>query len=144
VLEPWKDGLRSIARTGAPGLDQVPRLLSSQRWMLEAAGIQSGGVDGTMRAVGLASVYGSVFRTWLDDDDPGLARTMAALDRRLRRGERAMRRFDDVAGGAKRVASAIFGMAETARSRMSEAREASRRSGSGSGESDGVHPPAGE
>jgi hypothetical protein len=28
----------------------------------------------------------SVVRTWLDDDDPGLARTMAALDRGLARG----------------------------------------------------------
>ena len=44
---------------------------------------------------GLASVYASVFRTWLDDDDPGLARTMAALDRRLRRGERTYARIED-------------------------------------------------
>ena len=33
-------------------------------------------------------------RVWLDDDDPGLARTMAALDKRLRRAERAVIRLD--------------------------------------------------
>ncbi|KAB2864417.1 MAG: TetR/AcrR family transcriptional regulator, partial [Bauldia sp.] len=35
-------------------------------------------------------VYAEAMRTWLDDDAPDLARTMAALDRALRRGERAM------------------------------------------------------
>jgi hypothetical protein len=48
-----------------------------------------------VKVAGLASVYASVFRTWLDDDDPGLARTMAALDRRLRRGERTFARIED-------------------------------------------------
>ena len=41
-----------------------------------------------MRVAGLGMIYASVFGIWLEDDDPGLARTMAALDRRLRRGER--------------------------------------------------------
>ncbi|HEX2257777.1 MAG TPA: TetR/AcrR family transcriptional regulator, partial [Afifellaceae bacterium] len=40
------------------------------------------------RAQGLALVWARVMRVWLDDDDPGLARTMAALDRRLREAER--------------------------------------------------------
>ncbi len=54
--------------------------------------------------MGLASIYTSVFQTWLDDDDPGLARTMAALDRKLRRGESTMQTFEDVMGGLDRVA----------------------------------------
>ena len=33
--------------------------------------------------------------TWLDDDDPALARTMARLDRELRRGERVVEGADD-------------------------------------------------
>ena len=55
-------------------------------------------------------------RTWLKDDDPGLARTMAALDRRLRRGEQTLSSIDafaekvcDVAAGfnnARKRASA--------------------------------------
>ena len=46
-----------------------------------------------------------MFRTWLDDDDAGLARTMAALDRRLRRGESTIKSFDDAVAGATRIAT---------------------------------------
>jgi hypothetical protein len=34
-------------------------------------------------------------QTWLRDDDPTLARTMARLDRELRRGERVMEQAED-------------------------------------------------
>ena len=40
--------------------------------------------------------YASVLRTWVDDDDPGLARTMAALDRALARGQRWSGFLDDL------------------------------------------------
>ncbi len=33
---------------------------------------------------------------WLEDEDPALARTMAALDREIRNGERFMERAEDV------------------------------------------------
>jgi hypothetical protein len=35
-------------------------------------------------------------RTWVDDEDEGLARTMAALDRALARGQRWSGFLDDV------------------------------------------------
>jgi hypothetical protein len=54
--------------------------------MLSAADISAAGPKGILRGQGLALLYASVLRTWLDDDDPGLARTMAALDRALSRG----------------------------------------------------------
>jgi hypothetical protein len=44
-----------------------------------------------------------VFRTWLDDDDAGLARTMAALDRRLRSGEQSLQTFDGLCDGVSRI-----------------------------------------
>jgi hypothetical protein len=69
----------------------VHALVGSSAWMLRAARIEPDGIDGRVRTAGLSAVYASAFRTWLDDDDPGLARTMAALDRRLRRGERTLR-----------------------------------------------------
>jgi hypothetical protein len=68
----------------------------SQTWMLTAAGIDSMGLRGALRAQGLAGLYGSVLRTWLRDDDPGLARTMAALDRALARGASWARCLDDL------------------------------------------------
>jgi AcrR family transcriptional regulator len=128
VLEPWKPAIRSIAGSGAPEPGQLLGMLASNRWMLEAAGIGSGGLEGAARTAGLAAVYAAVFRIWLDDDDPGLARTMAALDRRLRRGERAMRRAEDVVRGMRRVAGALFGAAETVRSRVDDVRRGGRAS----------------
>ncbi|MFM9941089.1 MAG: TetR family transcriptional regulator [Hyphomicrobiaceae bacterium] len=109
VLEPYKGALKSIVGHGLPEPGQILPILASQRWMLEAAGIRADGIDGSVRVAGLMSVYAAVFRTWLDDNDAGLARTMAALDRRLRRGERTMQRMDDVCQGVSRMSDAIFG-----------------------------------
>lgn len=108
VLEPYKGALKSIAKSGLPELAQIPPILATQGWILEAAGISSGGVGGQVRTAGLTTVYASVFQTWLEDDDAGLARTMAALDRRLRRGQRTLERVEDVFAGVGRVTTAIF------------------------------------
>jgi AcrR family transcriptional regulator len=122
VLEPWKAAVRSIAGRGLPDPGQALAVLTSNRWMLEAAGVGSGGLDGAVRTAGLATVYAAVFRIWLDDDDPGLARTMAALDRRLRRGERTLEGAESICKGVRGFANSIFGAAEGIRSRMDEAR----------------------
>ena len=91
ALQPHRSALRSImARPSPVEPDQVKAFLGSQRWMLTAAGIGAEGLKGGVKTMGLASLYASVFRTWLDDDDPGMARTMASLDRRLRRSENTL------------------------------------------------------
>jgi hypothetical protein len=41
-------------------------------------------------------MFAGVLRTFVDDDDPGLARTMAALDRALARGQRWSGFLDDL------------------------------------------------
>ena len=51
------------------------------------AGVSSGMIGG-MRAQALAGFFARAMQTWLDDEDPGLARTMAALDRQLASAER--------------------------------------------------------
>ncbi len=127
ILEPWKPGVRAVAKSMTPDPTQLAQVFTSQRWMLEAAGIGGGGIDGAVRVAGLASVYAGAFQIWLNDDDPGLARTMAALDRRLRRGERIIKRTDEALGGLKRMASAVYGAAEAARSRMDESRRQAQR-----------------
>jgi AcrR family transcriptional regulator len=96
ILAPHKGALKSIHGSGPADLSMATALLRSMHWMLEAAGISTDGHAGRLRVAGLAAVYASVFRTWLDDDDPGLARTMAALDRRLRGGERALRNVEQI------------------------------------------------
>jgi hypothetical protein len=64
--------------------------------MLTAADIDAAGPRGMLRAQGLAVMFASVLRTWVDDDDPGHARTMAALDRALARGQRFAGLMDDL------------------------------------------------
>ena len=92
ALAPHKAAIRSLARSAArdPALAFALNGLTvgSMQWMLTAADITAAGPKGILRAQGLALLYASVLRTWLDDEDPGLARTMAALDRGLARGAR--------------------------------------------------------
>jgi AcrR family transcriptional regulator len=105
VLAPYRAALRSIHASGAADLSLARPVLASMGWMLEAAGIGTDGASGGLRVTGLATIYGSVFRTWLEDDDPGHARTMAALDRRLRRGESAIRNVEQVTSVVQRLAT---------------------------------------
>ncbi len=109
VLEPYKGALKSIAASGLPEPQLIGRVLATQGWMLEAAGINSGGIDGGLRSAGLATLYASVFRVWLEDDDAGLARTMSALDRRLRRGQRTLESVNGACRTAERCASTVIG-----------------------------------
>jgi AcrR family transcriptional regulator len=60
----------------------------SMSWMMTAAGISAAGPKGALRAQALTLMYVRVLSVWSKDEDPGLARTMAALDRELARGER--------------------------------------------------------
>ena len=64
--------------------------------MLTAADIDAAGPRGMMRAQGLAMLFASVLRTWVDDEDEGVARTLAALDRALARGQRWTSMLDDL------------------------------------------------
>lgn len=115
ILAPYKAALQSIRAAGGADLALAPRLLASQHWMLEAAGIGTDGAAGAVRVAGLALAYASVFDVWLKDDDPGLAKTMAALDRRLRRGERAIGALHEAGRTASRVGETLRNMARAAR-----------------------------
>jgi len=100
ALAPYKEALRRIFRdlqydlASLAALNQVS--LNSQRFMLAAAGIPIEGPLGGLKLQGAVLVYANTMRTWLDDDDPTLARTMARLDRELRRGERILEQAEDV------------------------------------------------
>lgn len=94
VLASYKAALKSIAASWVLEPSLMRAVGQSQAWMLRAAGINAEGLEGQARTVGLGSLYASVYRTWLSDDDAGLAKTMAALDRRLRRAESAQQSLD--------------------------------------------------
>jgi AcrR family transcriptional regulator len=100
LLAPNREAMRSLlnsARRDPPlALALNAMAVRSQQWMLTAAGIGASGPKGMMRAQGLALLYANVLRTWVDDDDPGLAKTLAALDRELARGQRFAGLLDDL------------------------------------------------
>jgi len=91
ALAPDKAAIRSLMRSARrhPSLALAFNALAvkSQRWMLTAANIDAAGPRGIVRAQGLALLFAGVLRTFVDDEDEGLARTMAALDRALSRGQ---------------------------------------------------------
>jgi AcrR family transcriptional regulator len=91
LLAPQKAAVRSLIRSAGrnPALAFALNSLAvrSHQWMLTAADIDAAGPRGMLRAQGLAVMFASVLRTWVDDDDPGHAKTMAALDRALARGQ---------------------------------------------------------
>jgi AcrR family transcriptional regulator len=99
-LAPHRDAVRSLLRSAGrnPPLALALNRMAvrSQQWMLTAAGIGALGPRGTIRAQGLAVLFASVLRAFVNDDDPGQARTMAALDRALGRGQRFVGIMDDL------------------------------------------------
>jgi len=94
VMQPYKPALKRISaylccRPGEAAL-LLGSSLASQYWMLAGAGAKLDGPGGALRVTGLAAVYGRVFQVWLDDASPSLDKTMAALDKRLAKGERML------------------------------------------------------
>ncbi len=100
AMAPYKLGLQGIMEhvrrdpLTAAALNGV--VVNSMRFMLAAAGVD---VEGNMAAIklqGMAVAWGRVLDAWFEDQDPGHARTMAALDRELSKGETWVARLDDL------------------------------------------------
>lgn len=124
MLAPYKDAVHSVMRSARrnPGLCFALNALAirSQRWMLEAAGIPASGPRGALRAQGAALMFARVLSVWVDDDEEGLDRTMAALDRGLVSAERWAGFLDDLCA----IPCAIRGRRRRHRHRDDEAVEA--------------------
>jgi len=113
ILAPHRAALKSILDAPAGNPTAMVMLAASaattQRWMLAAAELEEDGPGGLLKQGGLACVYARALRVWLNDDDPGLARTMAALDGDLRSGGRWLR----FAEGPISLATALSGIARS-------------------------------
>ena len=64
-----------------------PHLGRSMSRTLEASGIETDGIFGAAKVLGLVGIYLYVVRTWKEDDSADMAKTMAALDKALDRSE---------------------------------------------------------
>jgi ubiquinone biosynthesis protein COQ9 len=111
VMQPYKPALRRIMddlryRAGE-SIMQAGAASRSMYWMMAAAGLEADGPRGALRLPGAMGIYARAFDIWLADDDPGMARTMAALDSRLRRAERIVRRVDDMLAAAGQMFSSL-------------------------------------
>lgn len=94
ALAPYRAAMAEIAKDsiGDPGaLCFIPRMGRTMARVLEATGLKASGPFGLLQAKGLALVYADAFRIWVRDDSPDQARTMATLDRGLRRAEKTVR-----------------------------------------------------
>jgi AcrR family transcriptional regulator len=121
ALDPHKVAVKSIVRAARRDICLGSALhrnaQRSIRWLMSAAEVEKSGVLGFMALEGLVLVNGDALRTWLDDEDPGLARTMATLDRGLMRGEKAINFVD-------RVCSRFADLMRRDRARRGDAPEA--------------------
>ena len=100
ALAPYKPGLKAIYQDMRLDplalLGAAPGMMQAMRWMLEAANLPSDGVRGLATVQGLAMLYARLLPVWLADDDPGLPRTMAELDSRLRDAEKQFMTVDRI------------------------------------------------
>ncbi|NNE24137.1 MAG: TetR/AcrR family transcriptional regulator [Rhizobiales bacterium] len=98
LLEPHKAAFRNIISDPADGAADWATLggalIDGQGWTLAAAGIEEAGRREGIKRQGLAMVTARTMKVWAEDDDPGLAKTMASLDRSLRDGAKWLERLD--------------------------------------------------
>ncbi len=95
LLNANKDGVGAILRSCPSNPEAILcgplTLRRSMRWMLEAADLSSAGLQGRLRVKALCALYLSMLPVWLRDNSEDMARTMAVLDRRLKRLDRMTR-----------------------------------------------------
>jgi AcrR family transcriptional regulator len=117
-----RDGLRALLRH-LPGDPATALALAraterSMRWMLQAAGVSTGGLRGALSVQGLLAVWVWVLRVFERDETEDLAPTMAALDKALGQahsvaswlaGDRAATGYGDKSMGDEALGDAAIG-----------------------------------
>jgi len=116
ALSPYKHALKRMA----PSLARDPltlaalnqAALNSMRFMLAAAGVETEGPVGAIKLQGAVLAYAKVMDVWFRDEDPGLSRTMAALDEELKRGGMVINRLEDLERMTQPLSGALHRMFE--------------------------------
>ncbi|MEX1109445.1 MAG: helix-turn-helix domain-containing protein [Dongiaceae bacterium] len=95
ALERWRPGIAAVledqSRDPVALLGGGAGLVCSMATALETAGLDSSGLRGLLRAQALAGAWLPALRVWLGDEGEDRAKTMASLDRGLRRLDRVAR-----------------------------------------------------
>jgi AcrR family transcriptional regulator len=91
AMAPFRAGLRRLAREGlcdpAMMLLTACRIDRSMAWLQEAAELRTSGLRASLGRRALGAVYLQTLRVWFRDESVDLAKTMAELDKQLRRIE---------------------------------------------------------
>lgn len=111
IMQPYRPVIGSVLkrRIGDPGEAAVmlQSVAITVGWIAAAAKVEEEPAWQSLGRVGLGRAYIKAVTAWVGDDDPGLSRTMAALDRALR----DWAAFSDRAGT---VTAVIGGLAKAA------------------------------
>jgi AcrR family transcriptional regulator len=97
--------------------------LNSMRFMLEAADLSSEDGAAALKLQGLVFAWLRVLGVWQRDEESGLGRTMAALDREIGRGAMLAARLDDL----HRLAAPFRNLCEGLRDARRDLRDGFRR-----------------
>lgn len=97
AMEPHRAAVLAMEQ----GVDRDPALMASAhqrnvrtaRWVLALAGLEADGMTGQARAQGLGVIVGQARAAWRGDTAGDFARTMASLDKNLRRAEEMFGRW---------------------------------------------------
>lgn len=97
AMEPHRAAVLAMEQ----GVDRDPTLMASAhqrhvrcaRWVLALAGLEADGMTGQARAQGLGVIIGQARAAWRGDDAGDFAKTMASLDKNLRRAEEMFGRW---------------------------------------------------
>jgi hypothetical protein len=115
IMGPYRENLAGILRSPVVDPDEGWELLSaatrSVGWMLASAGLEADRHWRGMQKLGLLHAYWRTLQVWAEDEDSGLTRTMAALDRRLRDAEgriETLHAFAKVATSARLLTVAFW------------------------------------
>ncbi|MGI9452437.1 MAG: TetR family transcriptional regulator [Geminicoccaceae bacterium] len=91
AMAPLRVGLIRLSKDARQDAELVImsacRLDRSMAWLQDAAGLRSGGLRPRLQRHILTAIYLKTLKTWLADDSADLAKTMASLDKDLRRSE---------------------------------------------------------
>ena len=127
AMAPYRAGLKEIVgwlkRDPIAAARFNQPLLNSMRFMLEAAGVDSEGLAGALKLQGFALTWVRLVDVWLEDSEPELSRTMAALDSELTRGEKlvsGVEQFERLTAPLQSLARAALERAAARRTKSSD------------------------